>query len=81
MSGFSPPPQPKHADVWDLTDKDKGDHVLIALTPKECLAVIAYIGHGLADSWECYDEEQVEAAVSAQRDIGNSLYDQKGLRP
>lgn len=28
------------SDVWDLTDKDKGDHVLIALTVEECRALL-----------------------------------------
>lgn len=58
-------------DVWDLTDKERGDHVLIALTPEECRSLVAAINEPVYGP----DEEARRAAEEIRR----CLRDQKGI--
>lgn len=64
-------------DVWDLTDKDKGDHVLVALTVDECEGLIA-TRHIIAER-----EEDMGLTLlpyrSAVEEIGRCLRDQKDI--
>jgi hypothetical protein len=58
----------KPQDVWDLTEKAGGDHVLIALTVDECEAVIERLPHG---------NKKGNPASTAREQIRLSLRDQK----
>ncbi len=57
-----------HGDVWDLTDQDGGDHVLVALTIEECHSIV-----------EALDKIDTRSALSAQREISNTIRDQKDI--
>lgn len=64
-------------DVWDLTDKEGGDHVLIAFTVDECQAVMLAL-----DEQEKRDRSpyhHMSSAHSARREVANSLRDQKDI--
>jgi len=63
------------SDVWDLTKKAHGDHVLIALTPNECAAVIDALKEQGDGEKSPHSKNLVGAA---RREIVNSLRDQKG---
>jgi len=56
-------------DVWDLTDKEQGDHVLIALTPDECRSVVDALTRRPAD----------KAGWTARTEVIRCLRDQKGI--
>jgi hypothetical protein len=60
-------------DVWDLTDKDKGDHVLIALTVAECKQALFDLG----DCRSYYQDDAVNHRV--MEEIRRSLRDQKDI--
>lgn len=58
------------ADVWDHTDKERGDHVLLALTPDECEALL----DSIEDSRFSSPEQQ-----RAGEELRRCLRDQKGI--
>lgn len=61
------------SDVWELTDKDKGDHVLIALTPEECVSLLTL------DTVYMGKDEHIIAAKRVHEEVRRCLRDQKGI--
>lgn len=57
------------SDVWDLTKRENGDHVLIALTRDECRIVV--------DLLERYDMDHDTEGYRAMQEIERCLRDQK----
>jgi hypothetical protein len=66
-------PLPDYSDVWDLTGKEGGDHVLVALTIDECKALLAINTIFMGDS------NHVNAAMTAIEQIRLALRDQKDI--
>lgn len=61
-------------DVWDLTKKAQGDHVLIALTIDECKALIQCVNMaertpGFAYMGEIAGREEIRRSLRDQKDI------------
>jgi hypothetical protein len=61
------------ADVWDLTTKEGGDHVLIALTVDECNAILDALNDRDKGPYD-----HMSSAYRAHQQIRWSLRDQKG---
>lgn len=58
-------------DVWDLTEREQGDHVLLALKPEECQALL--------NGGSGYMHSNFEHLNRAKEEIRRSLRDQKGI--